>query len=153
MLGDLLKDLSKRNFVDAFKNIFLKTPIGERLGLGVCDVTKKGNGVTLNSITRSSWKSPDPKVILYGLYKFAENCGNYNQFTLSRLMDFDIESDGVSPTFIFGINKEIMSKMLNGLSVNHPEFITVGFTHGLDNISLNGEKTSSDVLNLFNEGC
>ena len=153
MLGDLLKDLSKRNFMDAFKNIFLKTPIGERLGLGVCDVRKAGNGVTLNSVTRSSWKNPDPKVILYGLYKFAENCGNYHQFTLSRLMDFDIESDGVSPTLIFGINKETVTKMLNGLSVNHPEFITVGFTHDLDNISLNSEKTSSDVLKLFIEEC
>lgn len=153
MLGDLLKDLSKRNFVDAFKNIFLYTPIGERLGLGVCDVTKKSNGVTLNSITRSTWKTPDPKVILYGLYKFAENCGNYYQFTLGRLMNYDIDSDGVSPTLIFGIDEDTMTKMLCGLSVNHPEFITVGFTHDLDNISLNSEKTSSNILQLFIEEC
>ena len=42
-----------------------------------------------------------------------------------------------------------MEKLLTGLSINYPEFIDVSFTLNLDNITLNGDKTSKDVLNLF----
>lgn len=150
MLGDLIEDpKQKDHFLDAYKNILTKTPIGKELGLGVCDTTKKTNGVTLNFITRTSWRNPDSRVILYGLYKFAENCGDYYQFTLGRLMNYDIDSNGVSPSLIFGIDEDTITKILNGLSVNHPKFINVSFTHDLDNITLNSEKTSVDVLTLF----
>ena len=100
-------------------------------------------------ITRTPWRKPDEKVILYSLYKFAEACGDYYQFSLSRLMDDSIDSDGVSPAQIFGIDKESLEKILKGLSVNHPEFISVSFTLDLDNINLRNDKTSADVLQLF----
>lgn len=101
------------------------------------------------AITRTPWRNPDPTVILYSLYKFAENCGDYYQFTLSRLLDFSVDSDGVSPAEIFGLDKETMEKVLNGLSINYPEFITTQFTLDLDAITLNPEKSSVDVLGLF----
>ena len=37
-------------------------------------------------------------------------------------------------------------KLLNGLSINHPDFITASFTLDLDSITLNPDKTSADVL-------
>ena len=101
------------------------------------------------SFIRTPWKNPDPRVILYSLYKFAEACGDYYQFTLTRLLNHEIDSDGVSPTEIFGINREQMEKILSGLSINYPEFINVSFTLDLDNINLKSDKTSSDVLALF----
>jgi phosphoadenosine phosphosulfate reductase len=101
------------------------------------------------AITRTPWRNPDPTVILYSLYKFAESCGDYYQFTLSRLLDFSVDSDGVSPAEIFGLDKETMEKVLNGLSINYPEFITTQFTLDLDAITLNPEKSSVDVLGLF----
>ena len=101
------------------------------------------------SIIRLPWQSPDPRVILYSLYKFAENCGDYYQFTLTRLLNHDIESDGVSPTEIFGIDRDSMEKILNGLSINYPEYITASFTLDLDNITLRSDKTSKDILELF----
>ena len=101
------------------------------------------------SIKREAWYNPEPLVILYSLYKFAEACGNYWQFTLTRLLDTSIESDGISPTQIFGLDREKMTKILNALSVNYSEFITVQFTLNLDTITLNSEKSSSDVINLF----
>ncbi|NLC75515.1 MAG: phosphoadenosine phosphosulfate reductase, partial [Clostridiales bacterium] len=76
-------------------------------------------------------------------------CGGYYQFTLSRLLNHDIDSDGVSPTEIFGIDRDQMEKLLTGLSVNYPEFINASFTLDLDNITLRSEKTSQDVLTLF----
>lgn len=103
----------------------------------------------LVSITRTPWQTPNPIVILYSLFKFAEACGNYYQFTLSRLLNHDIESDGISPTEIFGLDREQMEKLLNGLSINYPDYINASFTLDLENITLNSEKTSKDVLKLF----
>ena len=42
-----------------------------------------------------------------------------------------------------------MAKLLNGLSVNYPEFINASFTHDLDNITLRNDKFSEEVLGLF----
>ena len=105
--------------------------------------------VTLNSLTRCSWPEPDARVILYSLYKFAEHCGGYYQFTLSTLLDDSIARDGISPTRIFGLDRETMIPILNGLSVNYPDFISASFSLGLDTISLREEKTSQDVLTIF----
>ena len=143
------KGLGKRNICSAFKTILIKTPLGGELGLGVCDYSEKGEIIILNSFFRKTWQSPEPRVILYSLFKFAEACKDYYQFTFTRLLDHDIESDGVSPTQIFGLDRETMEKILNGLAVNYPEFITVSFNLDLDNITLRNDKTSADVLNLF----
>jgi 3'-phosphoadenosine 5'-phosphosulfate sulfotransferase (PAPS reductase)/FAD synthetase/ferredoxin len=158
MLEDVMendnKGLGKRNISDAFKIILVKTPFGEKLGLGRCDYSEKKNAsgnvsIKLNSFYRDKWENPDPTVILYSLYKFAEKCEDYYQFTLTRLMDFDIDSDGVSPAEIFCLDKETMKKLLTGLSINYPDYITTQFTLDLDTITLNSQKKSSDVLELL----
>ena len=148
------KGLGKRNVVDAFKILLIKTPLGSEIGLGHCDYDEKvsSNGnetISLNSLQRDTWKNPDPLVILYSLYKFAEACGGYYQFTLTRLLDHDVDSDGVSPTEIFGLDRTIMEKLLNGLTINYPDFITAQFNLDLDTITLNADKKSEDVLTLF----
>ncbi|MDR3259972.1 MAG: hypothetical protein LBT51_10235 [Fusobacteriaceae bacterium] len=122
----------------------LNLPFGE-VGLGY--VTKEKNRSL--SLTRTAWQNPDPIVILYSLYKFAEYCGDYYQFTLTRLLKYDIDSAGISPTEIYGIDRTQMEKILLGLSINYPDYISVSFTHDLDNISLHGDKSSENVLNLF----
>ena len=145
--------LGKRNICDALKSFLIKTPFGKQLGLGsVIDYEEKvsSNGretITLNYFVRGSWKNPDEKVILYALYKFAEACGNYRQFTLTRLLDTSVESAGISPTQIFGLNRETMEKILNGLTFNYPDFIEARFTLGLDNITLKSDKTANEILN------
>ncbi|MCC8153691.1 MAG: hypothetical protein LIP01_05420, partial [Tannerellaceae bacterium] len=116
------------------------------VGFGSVINTTKEEGFILS---RTPWNIPDSKVILYSLYKFAEACGGYYQFTLSRLYDTTIDSDGVSPAHIFGIEKEDMIKILNGLSFNHKEFIHASFTLDLDNITLKEDKTAQDVFDLF----
>lgn len=158
MLNDVMendaKGLGKRNVTDAFKILLTKTPFGETIGLGRCDFEEKVNAsgneiITLNSFYRDTWKTPNPEVILYSLYKFAEACGDYYQFTLNRLLDHSVESDGVSPTEIFNLERDTMEKILTGLNINHPDFITAQFNLDLDTITLNADKTSSDVLALF----
>lgn len=125
-------------------NRFTELPFGNvGMGLGRRENNK------LVALHRTAWNSPDPLVILYSLYKFAEKCGGYYSFTLSRLLDVNIDSEGVSPTRIFGLNRDTMVRLLNGLSANYPEFISASFTIDLENIYLKSEKTSEDVLALF----
>ena len=132
------------NIANSYKRMAL-LPLNK---VGFCEVIgkNKDDGFT---ILRKSWSDPDPLVVLYSLYKFAEKCGDYYQFTLTTLLDDSIERDGVSPTRIFGLDRETMIPLLNGLSANYPDFINVSFTLGLDTITLREDKKSEDVLNLF----
>lgn len=132
--GDIISSLGR----------MMELPLGE-IGLG--EIQKEGRSIA--GFTRHSWQNPDPRVILYSLYKFAEACGNIYQFSLATLLDDEIEREGISPTRIFGLDKETMMPLLNGLSANYPEYISVSFTLGMDSITLRSEKTSEDVLNLF----
>lgn len=140
---------SQKHIVSAYKNIFASNEIlGRTLGLGVCTLKEGSSNRILLDIRRGSWREPDPRVILYSLYKFAEKCGTY-QFRLSTLMDDTIERDGISPTRIFGLDRDTMISKLNGLTVNYIGFIDASFTLGLETITLRSEKTPGDVLALF----
>ena len=140
---------SQKHIVSAYKNIFASNEIlGRALGLGVCALKEGSSNRILLDIRRGSWREPDPRVILYSLYKFAEKCGTY-QFRLSTLMDDTIERDGISPTRIFGLDRDTMISKLNGLTVNYIELIDASFTLGLETITLRSEKTPDDVLALF----
>lgn len=125
---------------------FCSLPFGTKLGFG--KVTEEGKETYFQ---RSTWSDPEPLVILYALYKFAVACGDYYEFTLTRLLDHDIDSDGVSPTEIFCLERETMVPILKGLAINYPEYISVTFTHDLDAISLNREKAPIDVLKLITD--
>jgi len=150
MLGDNMSANSRNHVASAYKNIFISNKIlGQEIGIGDCNYELKNGKRILNSILRKSWEEPIAEVILYSLYKFAEACGDYHQFTLKMLLDDSIERDGVSPTRIFGLDRETMIRILNGLAINYPEFISVSFTLDLDSITLRPEKTSADVLQLF----
>ncbi len=148
------KGKGKRNVIDALKIVMAKTPLGKNDIFAKCDIDEKMSAsgretVVLNWLERCEWIDPDPLVVLYSLYKFAEACGDYYQFSLETLMDDSIERDGVSPTKIFGLDSDTMIRILNGLSINYPEFISASFTLNLDNITLRDDKSSKDVLALF----
>lgn len=148
MLDESTSKTVREHVVSAFKNIFISIkPLGRDLCFGVCDYEEKSSGRTLNSVIRFSWSAPDERVILYSLYKFAEACGNYKQFTLTRLLDHDLESAGISPTQIFGLDRESMEKILNGLTFNYPDLIEARFTLGLDSITLKSDLSPEEVLN------
>lgn len=157
-LSDVLesdvKGLGKRNIVDSLKMAMCKTPLGKERIFAEVDVTEKisasgAENITLHSIRRVPWYNPEPRVILYSLYKFAEFCGGYYQFTLTRLLTRDVESKGISPAALYGIDREQMEKILNGLTINYPGYINTSFTLDLDNINLRDDIKADDVLKLF----
>lgn len=147
------KGHGKQNVINSLKYLLATTPLGLDPIVAQIDFTAKstarGDTITLNSLTRTTWVTPIPEVILYSLYKFAEACGDYYQFTLSYLMDETIEREGVSPTTIFGLDRDTMIRIINGLSINYPEFITASFSFDLDTITLRKEKKAEDVLDLL----
>ncbi len=126
--------------INGFKRI-VQTPFGLTLNFGYVD--------SEDNFTRNKCYIGSPLVVLYSLYKFAEACGDYYEFTVNRLLNYNIDSDGISPTQIFGIEEDEMKTILQGLTASNPDFITAKFTHDLDTISLNKNMTASDVLSLL----
>lgn len=152
-MGEDTTKKTKSEFWNGFKTILDTNEAFKEIGLGIPDITVKqttaGEKKSMNSLVRQPWQDPDPRVILYSLYKFAEACGDYYHFTLRRLLDHDVDSAGISPTQIFGTDSDSMQQILIGLSINYPEFINASFTLDLDKIDLVNTKSSSDVLELF----
>lgn len=147
MLGDCdeKKKRTWSNALNSLINTFVTSPIGVELGMGV--YAKKGK--TVDNIARVPWDNPHPLVILYSVYKFAEKCDGHYNFTLSYLCDDTIERNGISPSTIFGLDKDTLKQKLQHLSTDYKDFIVATFNKDLDNIDLNKEKTSLDVLKLF----
>ncbi len=152
-IGEDTTKKAKSEFWNGFKTILDTNEAFKEIGLGIPDITVKqttaGEKKSMNSLVRQPWQDPDPRVILYSLYKFAVACGDYYHFTLRRLLDHDVDSAGISPTQIFGTDSDSMQQILIGLSINYPEFINASFTLDLDKIDLVNTKSSSDVLELF----
>lgn len=135
-----------KSIAKAFKRL-CEIPLGTELNFG----TTTSEGRNISTLKRTKARVDDGRVVLYALYKFAEATGGWYQFSLTRLMSESTDSAGVSPAQIFGIDREEMQQLMNGLSTNYPEFINASFTHDLEKISLVAEKTSQDVLELFDK--
>lgn len=142
-----VKEKDARSILKSFKRLS-ETPLGKRLRFG----SFADEGHALASISRTKPVQPSPGVFLYGLYRFAEACGGYWEFPLSRLMDFSVESEGMSPVQLFALTRDEAEALLNGLAHTHPEFVTFTTTHDLELVRLDDGKTSADVLAFFGEG-
>jgi phosphoadenosine phosphosulfate reductase len=140
LLASEVKEKAARSVVKSYKRL-VETPLGTNLRLGY--VTDEGD------LVRTKCSVSNPRVVLYGLFKFAEKCNDYKDFTLATLLNESIDRDGISPTRIFGLDRDDMTPLLLGLSAKYPEFITASFTHDLEKISLAEDKSSQDVLDLF----
>lgn len=132
------------SIINAFKRL-CEIPLGTELNFG----TTTSEGRNISTLKRTKARVDDSRVILYALYKFAEACDGWYQFNVSHLMKDAGDSSGVSPTKIFGIDRDEMIQFANSISVKYPEFAGATFTHDLEKISLVPEKNSQDVLKLF----
>lgn len=145
LLGDVYSPTTKKNALASLKETLKSSPIG--LALGQADLEMKGKAI--NTITRNVWRNPDPIVILYSLYKFAENSDRYYSFTLSSLLENIEERQGISPTTLFGIDRETLKQLLQMLSLDFNKYISVVFNKDLENINLNSSISSTDIIDLF----
>lgn len=146
LMAEGVSKADSTSIINAFKR-FCELPMGTSLNWGCVE----NSGRQINSICRTKCIISDNRVVLYALYKFAERCNDYKEFTLAWMMNDDIDRDGISPTRLFGLEYEETKSILMGLSAKYPEFINATFTNDLDKISLT-DKTSQDVIRLFEEG-
>lgn len=150
LLGEEYSATVKKNALSSLKETLRLSPIGWLLLQGDCEV----KGKTISAVTKGSWYDADPIVILYSLYLFAEHFdGGLYSFTLSDLLEDSDEREALSPRVLFGLDKETVKPILQGLANNYPEYISVDFNKGImENIDLpagkNG-KTAMDVLSLI----
>lgn len=131
---------SAGSIIRSFRRL-TETTLGTVLKFGQVTLT----GRKLETLTRTKNKVTDGRVILFALYKLAENINVY-QFSLIRLLE-----EPLSPVNIFGIRREELEQFLNGLSANFPEFIDATFTHDLEKITLKPERCSEEILTLFED--
>jgi len=144
-LKDMLTTIgqSKNNIssiLSSYKRI-ATTPFGTTLHFSC--VTEE------DEFVRTKCTVSDPRVVLYGLFRFAEKCNDYKEFTLATLLNDSMDRNGISPSRIFGLQRKVITPILIGLTAKYPEYITSSFTHDLEKITLAGDKTSADVLMLF----
>lgn len=133
-----------KSIVKAFKRLS-EIPLGYIINFG----TTEDSGRQIASLRRCKSTMSSELVVLYSLYRYAEACEGYYQFSLSTLMDPYIDSAGISPVKIFGFEKDEIEAMLRGLSAKYNDFIDADFTHDLDKIALRDYHTAQDVLDLF----
>lgn len=127
MLGEEYSATVKKNALSSLKETLRLSPIGWLLLQGECEV----KGKTVATITKGSWYDAEPIVILYSLYKFAERMEGMYSFTLSDLLEDNEEREGLSPRAIFGIERETLKPILQGLANNYSSFIQVDFNKGI----------------------
>lgn len=132
------------SIVKSFRRL-IELPLGTVLNFGTVETT----GNRIESLTRTKMSSIDPRVLLYSLYRYAKECGDYYQFTLDTLMDIHIQSKGISPVKMFGLTRDEMEAMLRGLSAQYNAYIDVTFTHDLDKITLRDYYSPESILGLF----
>lgn len=120
-------------------------PLGTVLHFGEYTVVSRNE----ENLTRTKCIVTDPRVLLYALYRYAEENDGYYSFSLRTLMDMTVNSVGISPVRIFGFTRDELEPMLRGLSARYNDYIDVTFTHDLDKISLMDYHSSGDVLKLL----
>lgn len=128
LLGDDLRERTRRNALVALLGTFSDTPLGLQMGLGeIKTVAGKRNAVY-----KRGWQDPLPKAILYALYMYANNRKAYD-ITVGELYE---AGAWASPFWLYGIDRKTLKPILRGLEVSYPEWIRVELVKDLDNIFL-----------------
>ncbi len=146
LLGEQYSVSVKNSAISSLKETLKTSPLCSELGICICEM--KGNNVV--SITKSSSANPEPRAILYSLYKFSEASDRIYSFTLTNLFEDLPGHEGISPSKLFNLTPDTLQKILYQLSLDYSDFIKVVFNKDLENIYLNNKKTSLDVTELFN---
>jgi len=145
MLGNDIRDVTKKGGMQALKNMLVSTPFGTGEG-SVCELTKKRK-LTVGFTRRS--RQVDPLVVLYGLYVMAEKDGR-GVFTVRQMMAAEFDGEDVSPLAAFGVPPDEFKKQCMGLAVVYPDLIACSFTLGLDEVRVFPEtKNRDDVVELI----
>ncbi|MDR0705542.1 MAG: phosphoadenosine phosphosulfate reductase family protein [Planctomycetaceae bacterium] len=134
---------TRKSALSSLNNLLKNSPLGAG-DLPLVRLEMKGK--TVKSLTRLP-VVPHNLVVLYGLYLMGQ-LTKRSSFNVREMMSADFEMPCVSPLYAFGIEPSEFQRICNGLSSKYPDFLSVSFTLGLDEVRLNVQKTLDDVLDL-----
>ena len=142
-LGDTYRERTKKNAITALFQVFKYTPFGDELYTGV--PIKRGKTIIAIEKKGVPKNKLDPIAVLYSLYKYAEKINRY-YITLSELY----EDSCVSGLYkLFGTPKKELEKIIVGLKEKYgKDLISTDFSADLDNINLNENIHSTDILKI-----
>ena len=147
MIDDMYSVSTRTNAITSLAETFIHSPIGSTLEMGI----PIASGNTYRFF-KKGWSTPDETAILYAMYKYAEELDGHYNMTLKELKSIRETRPenfvGMDPVTVFGLDDEAFKTMLQDLSNSYPDFIKVAFVADLDNITLNSQKTSLDVIDL-----
>ncbi|MCC8015066.1 MAG: phosphoadenosine phosphosulfate reductase family protein [Eubacterium sp.] len=127
----------------AFKDLISKSPVGGKNAM----VQYEMKGKSVVSVIRLS-KTVHPLVVLYGLYIMA-GASDSSTFTVSGIMEADVNSIYVSPLVAFGISAGEFKRICEGLHSRYPDYIATTFTHGNDEVRIYPDKFNIfDIITL-----
>lgn len=147
MLGDDYAAKTRENAVASLLDTLKSSPVGDSLKQGL-PIEYGGKTKYL----RTGWETPNPVSILYCMYRWAEATGRYS-FTLSQMQAMRESGDpqGMDPACVFGLTNEQFKNVLQEIALHLDKYLRVSFVADLDNISLDENITSMDIIDLANE--
>ena len=144
LIDDMYSASTRSNAITSLAETFVYSPIGSTLEMGI--PIASGNSYKFN---KQGWSTP---AILYTLYRYAEKLGGHYSTTLKELKSVrDNRPEdfiGMDPVTVYALDENAFKDMLRQLANEYPDFIKIAFVADLDNITLNSEKTSLDVVDL-----
>jgi len=140
MMGENLSRRTRENAVTSLFNLLEKSPLCNY----ICSFEEvKEKGRKFKRLYKKPWNDVPPVAILYSLYRYAEAIERHNM-TISELYE---DAEG-GPYRHFGVPREELIKILRGLALSYPDFISINIVKDLDSIFLNKDKTFFEVIEL-----
>lgn len=147
LIDDMYSVSTRSNAITSLAETFVYSPIGTTLEMGI--PIASGNSYKFN---KKGWSTPDGAAILYTLYRYSEKLGGHYNTTLKELKSVRDNRPkdfiGMDPVTVYALEEDAFKDMLRQLANEYPDFIKIAFVADLDNITLNSEKTSLDVVDL-----
>ena len=145
MLGNDIRDVTKKGGMQALKNMLVSTPFGTGEN-SVCELTEKG----------------EAHGRIHAPFSFGGSAGSSLRtlcdggksgrvaFTVRQMMAAEFDGEFVSPLAAFGIPPDEFKKQCMGLAAVYPDLIACSFTLGLDEVRVFPEtKSKDDVVALI----
>lgn len=152
LIGDDYSERQRENAISSLFETLGKSPIGATLEVGI-PILIKGKSYKYK---KQGWTTPDGTAILYALYRYAEKLNGHYSMTLKELKQIrDNRPDdfiGMDPVTIFALEEGNFKEIMRQLANDYPDFLTIAFVADLDNVTLNKDKTSLDVIELATGG-
>jgi len=131
----------KKNALGALQNAFVSSSLGNKLQVGVISKDDSNKPVFL----RMPHNTLSLVAAAYSLYRYSERQKRYI-LTVSEFYD-EQQKEGIYRQF--GIDREVMGRLLLSLQEERNHVLRAELNMGLDNIILREDLTSADILKMM----